>query len=64
MMDKYMKNPEMEKMIIEVIPEGRMAEPREIALLALFLASQASNFINGETLYVDGGQRAHGPGKV
>ena len=64
MMDKYRKNPEMEKMILEVIPEGRMAEPREIALLAVFLASQASNFINGETTYIDGGQRAHGPGKV
>jgi len=37
------------------IPTGRFAEPEEIAAAALFLASEASNMINGANLLVDGG---------
>ncbi len=37
------------------IPLGRMAEPEEIALVAVFLASEDSNYITGTTIYVDGG---------
>lgn len=36
-------------------PAGRWGEPEEVANAALFLASQASNFVNGQVLYVDGG---------
>lgn len=62
MMRRHMKNPMMRKIVFDAIPAGRIAEPREIALLALYLASEASNFMNGQTLYIDGGQLAHGPG--
>ncbi len=37
------------------IPVGRFAEPREIALAALFLASGAAGMINGANLVIDGG---------
>jgi NAD(P)-dependent dehydrogenase (short-subunit alcohol dehydrogenase family) len=37
------------------IPTGRFAQPDEIALAALFLASGAAAMINGENLVVDGG---------
>ncbi|QWZ08040.1 D-threitol dehydrogenase [Nocardioides panacis] len=37
------------------IPTGRFAEPEEIAASALFLASNASDMINGADLLVDGG---------
>jgi NAD(P)-dependent dehydrogenase (short-subunit alcohol dehydrogenase family) len=37
------------------IPVGRFAEPEEIAATALFLASEASNMINGANILVDGG---------
>jgi len=36
-------------------PAGRWGMPEDVASAALFLASQASNFINGQVLYVDGG---------
>ena len=36
-------------------PAGRWGEPEDVANAALFLASRASNFVNGHILYVDGG---------
>jgi NAD(P)-dependent dehydrogenase (short-subunit alcohol dehydrogenase family) len=37
------------------IPLGRVGEPREVANAVLFFASPASDFITGQTLYIDGG---------
>jgi NAD(P)-dependent dehydrogenase (short-subunit alcohol dehydrogenase family) len=39
-------------------PLQRVAEPREIAEVALFLASDASSYMTGSTVYVDGGRLA------
>jgi gluconate 5-dehydrogenase len=36
-------------------PAGRWGEPEDVGNAALFLASKASNFVNGHVLYVDGG---------
>lgn len=36
-------------------PAGRWGEPEDVANAALFLASGASNFVNGHILFVDGG---------
>ncbi len=36
-------------------PAGRWGEPEDVANAALFLASRASDFVNGHILYVDGG---------
>lgn len=36
-------------------PAGRWGEPEDVANAALFLASEASDFVNGHILYVDGG---------
>lgn len=39
----------------EDIPLGRVGDPREVGLLALYLASGASDYLTGETIYIDGG---------
>ena len=41
--------------IISKIPSGRLGEPDDIANAVLFLSSNQSNYINGETLHVNGG---------
>ena len=48
-------NPEVEKKIAHFIPKGRLAEPEEIVGAVLFLASEAANYITGQSIYVDGG---------
>ncbi len=41
--------------IVARIPLGRLAQAEDVTQLALFLASEASSFITGETIAVDGG---------
>jgi NAD(P)-dependent dehydrogenase (short-subunit alcohol dehydrogenase family) len=46
------------KHLAATIPMGRVAQPREIARAALFLASDDSSFMTGAMLSVDGGSTA------
>ncbi len=39
----------------EMVPLGRLGQPQDIAEVAVFLASQASNFITGNIIDVNGG---------
>lgn len=43
------------KTISSMIPIGRMAEPNEIAKVALFLASEHNSYLTGQNIVVDGG---------
>jgi NAD(P)-dependent dehydrogenase (short-subunit alcohol dehydrogenase family) len=54
--EKYFKeNPDDLKKIVGDIPIGREAYPRDYAGAAVFLASDASDYVTGQTLLVDGG---------
>ena len=43
------------ELIISKIPSARLGEPTDVANAVLFLASDQSNYINGETIHVNGG---------
>ncbi len=45
----------MNEFIISRTPAGRWGDPDELRGAAIFLASRASDFVNGHILYVDGG---------
>ncbi|HQK71815.1 MAG TPA: gluconate 5-dehydrogenase [Bacteroidales bacterium] len=48
-------NHQFNDLVMTRTPAGRWGTPEDVAYAALFLASKASNFINGHILYVDGG---------
>ena len=43
------------KAILDRIPAGRWGDPEDLGGAAVFLASQASNYVTGHILAVDGG---------
>ena len=43
------------EIIISKIPSARLGEPEDIANAVLFLLSNQSNYINGETIHINGG---------
>ena len=47
--------PELQQTVKEQIALGRLGEPKEIADVVVFLASNASRYITGQVLVVDGG---------
>jgi NAD(P)-dependent dehydrogenase (short-subunit alcohol dehydrogenase family) len=49
---------EVRKGFLARVPKGRLGEPEDLAGPLLFLASRASDFYTGHTLYADGGYTA------
>jgi glucose 1-dehydrogenase len=47
--------PGAEAELLRLIPEGRVGVPEDIANAAVWLASDASDYVTGTTLFVDGG---------
>jgi 3-oxoacyl-[acyl-carrier protein] reductase len=45
----------VQKTFLAQIPLGRFAEPKEVAELALFLSSDASSYITGQVIGLNGG---------
>lgn len=53
------KLPEKARHLLAEVPMGRRGEPRDIANMILFLASDESQYVTGAEFVVDGGQSAH-----
>ena len=49
------ENPERNKAILDRIPAGRWGKPEDLQGICVFLASPASDYLNGFTVAVDGG---------
>ena len=48
-------NEETQQLMLQQIPLARFGDPKDIAAVAAFLASDASQYMTGQTLHVDGG---------
>jgi 3-oxoacyl-[acyl-carrier protein] reductase len=49
------KDPKFKEKYLERIPLGRFAQPEEVAPVVVFLASDESSYITGQTICIDGG---------
>lgn len=58
MTDPLLKDEAFQQMIKQKTPLGRIGKPEEIAAGALFLASEASSYVTGHSLVIDGGWTA------
>jgi glucose 1-dehydrogenase len=47
--------PDAEKKLLELVPYNRIGEPEDIGSVAVWLASDDSDYVTGITLFVDGG---------
>jgi gluconate 5-dehydrogenase len=52
---KWLDDPVFYQSVVARIPLGRVAETRDVAGAILFFVSPASDFVTGQTLYLDGG---------
>jgi len=52
------ENPDLAKKYSAMIPLGRLGVPNDLVGAAVFLASDASDFITGQTIFIDGGLTA------
>lgn len=55
MIRHVMENPEFKRQLLNRIPLGRIADPKDVVGPVLFFCSPAADFVTGQILYVDGG---------
>jgi NAD(P)-dependent dehydrogenase (short-subunit alcohol dehydrogenase family) len=62
MIKQFEADPAVINHSISLVPLGRLGTPREVALLVLFLSSDASSYLTGQVFTIDGGARGRGTG--
>ena len=55
LVDRFLRDPKINAEISALSPMGRVGQPEELLGLLLLLASDASSYITGQTIMVDGG---------
>jgi NAD(P)-dependent dehydrogenase (short-subunit alcohol dehydrogenase family) len=56
--------PEAQQQIAQYVPLGRLGDPDQVALTAVWLCTDDASFIHGAVLSIDGGRLAGSPGRV
>ncbi|HEY7416230.1 MAG TPA: SDR family oxidoreductase, partial [Ktedonobacteraceae bacterium] len=52
---KTLSDPQKVQTLLNSIPLGRIGKPEDVAALAVWLASDASDYVTGTTFFIDGG---------
>ncbi|MBI2936006.1 MAG: SDR family oxidoreductase [Chloroflexi bacterium] len=50
---------QQKELLVRYLPSRRLGHPRDIAALLVYLCSDACSYVNGQTIFVDGGALAH-----
>ena len=58
MIRHVVEDPSFRRELLERIPMGRIADPKDIVGRVMFFCSDASGFVTGQIMYVDGGVTA------
>ncbi|MFP4483851.1 MAG: glucose 1-dehydrogenase [Spirochaetaceae bacterium] len=61
--EKLTSEDEYERTLLHLIPYKRIGEPDDVARAAVWLASDESDYVNGSTIYIDGGMTLY-PGFI
>jgi NAD(P)-dependent dehydrogenase (short-subunit alcohol dehydrogenase family) len=57
--EPMLKDPTFNKYVLENTPLGRVGKPKDVSFAAVFLASEASAYVTGHILLIDGDWTAH-----
>lgn len=52
-------NKELQRQLARYLPSRRLAQPQEIAEAAVYLASDAAEFLTGQVMWIEGGALSH-----